>query len=97
MSSNHRKIGIWLKLFCPAMVCVAAAAQAQNPFEIKQFSATVVMSGMPTTSAQGHGNMQIYRSGDKMKTTMPGGMGYMVMDLVQHTNYMVMNGGMCMR
>ncbi|MFY9912002.1 MAG: DUF4412 domain-containing protein [Candidatus Sulfotelmatobacter sp.] len=97
MSSNHRKIGIWLKLFCAAVVCVAAVAQAQNPFEIKQFSATVVMSGMPTTSAQGHGDMQIYRSGDKMRTTMPGGMGYMVMDLVQHTNYMVMNGGMCIQ
>jgi hypothetical protein len=97
MTSNQGKLSIWLKLFCAASLCIAAVAQAQNPFEIKQFSATVVMSGVPATPAQGHGDMKVYRSGDKMRMSM-GSMGYMVMDLVEHTNYMVMNGGgMCMQ
>ena len=95
--SNHRKAGTWPVLFCAAFFCTAAAsAQAQNPFEIKQFSATVVMSGMPAKRGMGQGDMKIYRSGDKMRTTM-GSMGYMVMDLAQHTNYMVMGTGMCMQ
>jgi len=74
----------------------AISAQAQNPFEAqKQFSATMVMSGMPAGSPMSQGDMKIYRSGDKMRTTM-GAMGYVVMDLTQHANYMVMNG-MCMQ
>jgi hypothetical protein len=78
------------------VVALAISAQAQNPFEVqKQFSATVVMSGMPAGGPMSQGDMKIYRSGDKMRTTL-GAMGYMVMDLTQHTNYMVMNG-MCMQ
>jgi hypothetical protein len=76
---------------------LAMAAQAQNPFEThKQFSATVVMSGMPAGGPMAHGDMKIYRAGDKMRTTI-GAMGYMVMDLAAHTNYMVMGTGMCMQ
>jgi hypothetical protein len=95
MMSNYWKAGMGLMLFS-AVFFLVAAAQAQSPFEIKQFSATLVMSGMPD-AAQGHGDMKIYRSGDKMRTTMPGGAGYVVIDLAQHTNYMVMGGGMCMQ
>jgi hypothetical protein len=75
---------------------LAIAAQAQNPFESqKQFSATVVMSGMPANSPMAKGDTKVYRSGDKMRSTL-GAMGYMVMDLTEHTNYLVMNG-MCMQ
>jgi hypothetical protein len=75
----------------------SALAQGQNPFDAyKDFSATVVMSGMPAGSPMTSGDMKIYRSGDKMRTTM-GAMGYLVMDLTQHTNYMVMSSGMCMQ
>jgi hypothetical protein len=80
------------------VLCLALTAQAQNPFESnRQFSATVVMSGMPTHGPAGQGDMKIYRSGDKMRMSMPGGAGYMVMDLSQHTSYMVMSAGMCMQ
>jgi hypothetical protein len=91
---NRRKAQTVLLLMCVAFCGANSRARAQNPFETKQFSATVVMSGVPG-KAQEQGEMKIYRSGDKMRTTM-GGMGYMVMDLTQHTNYMVMNG-MCMQ
>jgi hypothetical protein len=78
--------------------CLALMAQAQNPFESnKQFSATAVMSGMPSGGPAGRGEMKIYRSGDKMRTSMPGGTGYMIIDLSQHTNYLVMGSGMCMQ
>ncbi|HTW58435.1 MAG TPA: hypothetical protein VMD99_09900 [Terriglobales bacterium] len=91
MANNH-KIG-----FAVLVLCLAIAAQAQNPFEAqKQFSATVVMSGMPAGNPMTQGGMKIYRSGDKMRTTM-GAMGYMIVDLAQHTNYMVMGSGMCMQ
>jgi hypothetical protein len=96
MISNYCKTGTWMKLLCAAIFCVAAIAQAQSPFEIHQFSATVVMSGMPAKGPQGMGEMKVYRSGDKMRTSM-GTMGYMVMDLTQHTNFMVMGTGMCMQ
>jgi hypothetical protein len=84
----------------------AVAARADSPFEMKQFSATIVMDSMPAMPAMpasahgaqaGAANMKIYRSGDKMRTDMPGGMGYLVMDLSQRVNYMVMGGGMCMQ
>jgi len=77
-------------------LCLAIAAQAQNPFDtFKQFSATIVMSPMP--AGREGGGVKVYRSGDKMRTSMPGGAGYMIMDLDQHTNYMVMNASMCMQ
>ena len=89
--SRNREILCGLSIF----LCLAIGAQAQNPFDFKQFSATIVMSPMPA----GHegGGMKVYRSGDKMRTSMPGGAGYMIMDLDQHTNYMVMNANMCMQ
>ena len=83
-----------------AMSCLAliGQAQTQNPFDTnKQFSATVVMSGVPTKGQAGQAEMKIYRSGDKMRTDLPGGMGYMIMDMGQHANYMVMGTGMCMQ
>ncbi len=96
MMANRCKVTIWLAVFSGAFFCSAAVAQTQNPFGVKQFSATVVMSGAPAAKGRGmQGDMKIYRSGDKMRTSM-GSMGYMVMDLTQHTNYMVMNG-MCMQ
>ena len=65
-------------------LCLAIAAQAQNPFDtFKQFSATIVMSPMP--AGREGGGVKVYRSGDKMRTSMPGGAGYMIMDLDQHT------------
>ncbi len=87
------------KVECGLMIlCLTSVVQAQNPFATaNQFSATVVMSGMPTHGRQMPGDMKIYRSGDKMRTTMPGGAGYMIMDLSQHTGYMVMSNGMCMQ
>jgi hypothetical protein len=76
---------------------LALVAQAQNPFETaKQFSATVVMSGMSTRGGPAPGEMKIYRSGDKMRTNLAAGGGYMVMELRERTNFMVMNG-MCMQ
>jgi hypothetical protein len=90
--ANARRIG-----FGVMIVCLAMAAQAQNPFEAqKQFSATLVMSGIPAGGPVAQGDMKVYRSGDKMRTTL-GAMGYMVVDLAQHTNYMVMGSGMCMQ
>ncbi len=53
------------------------------------------MSGAPAGGRMAQGDMKIYRSGDKMRTNM-GEMGYVVMDLTEHSNYMVMQG-MCMQ
>lgn len=92
--SVFSKIGIGF-----LVLCLSIPALAQNPFEsAKQFSATVVVSGaaMQNHGAQGNMNMKIYRSSDKMRTDMPGSMGYVIMELSQHNNYMVMNG-MCMQ
>jgi hypothetical protein len=81
------------------ILCLATAARADNPFDTyQQFSATLVMSSMPAMpvhGSQGQGDLKIYRSGDKMRTNLPGG-SYLIADLSQHTNYMVM-GGMCMK
>ncbi len=77
--------------------CLSIPVYAQNPFEsAKQFSATVVVTGAPAQTHGAQGNMKIYKSSDKMRMDMPGGMGYMIMELSQHNNYMVMNG-MCMQ
>jgi hypothetical protein len=95
--SNGYRTGLVVIVFAVTILALATAAQAQNPFETqKQFSATVVMSGMPAGGPMAQGDMKIYRLGDKMRTTM-GAMGYMVMDLTQHANYMVMSTGMCMQ
>jgi outer membrane lipoprotein-sorting protein len=86
-----------LLLVVMMFLCIAVAAQTQNPFETyKQFSATMVMTGEPMGGHQGM-EMKIYRSGEKMRTSMPTGNGYMLMDMEQHINYMVMNGSMCMQ
>jgi len=86
------------EILCGLLIlsCLAIAAQAQNPFDtFKQFSATIVISPMP--AGREGGGMKVYRSGDKMRTSMPGGAGYMIMDLDQRTSYMVMNANMCMQ
>jgi len=93
---DYRKVKCVLLVFCLFIACLSIAAQAQNPFDIRQFSATTVISGVPTQGRGGMGEMKIYRSADKMRTDMPGGMGYMIVDLSQHAAYMVMNG-MCMQ
>lgn len=96
MMSNRVKAMSRLLLFCGPFLCAASVVQAQNPFEVRQFSATIVMTG---ATAKGHGmqgDMKIYRSGEKMRTSM-GSTGYMVADLAQHINYMVMGNGMCMQ
>ncbi len=81
-----------------AVLSLAITARAQNPFDtFKQFSATMVMSGIPTHAGEGQGGMKIYRSGDKMRTELPGGAGYTITDLTQRTTYMVMGNGMCMQ
>jgi hypothetical protein len=90
--SRNREILCGLLIFS----CLAIAAQAQNPFDtFKQFSATIVISPMP--AGREGGGMKVYRSGDKMRTSMPGGAGYMIMDLDQRTSYMVMNANICMQ
>jgi hypothetical protein len=57
------------------------------------------MSGMPSHASQGAGagELKIYRSGDLIRTVMPGGTMYSIMDLKQHTSFMVMRNGMCMQ
>lgn len=81
-----------------AMLCMALTARAQNPFEsIKAFSATYVMSGMSSNMHQGQVETKIYRSGSKIRTDLPGGTGYSIIDTVQRTSYMVMGSGMCMQ
>jgi hypothetical protein len=88
------KFGIMIVL----LLCLPMIAQAQNPFEtLKQFSATVVMSGGPTPAHAPPGDMKIFRSGDKMRTNLPGGASYMILEMTERTSYMVMNNGMCMQ
>ncbi len=80
-----------------AALTLSTGALAQNPFEnAKQFSATIVMSGAPAQTRGAQGSMKIYKSGDKMRTDMANGMGYIITELSQRTTYMVMNG-MCMQ
>ena len=80
-----------------ALVCLAIAACAQNPFDThKQFSATMTMSGASIGGHAPQGDMKIYRLGDKMRTNI-GTMGYSIIDMTQHTMYMVMGQGMCMQ
>ena len=75
---------------------LSITALAQNPFEsAKQFSATVVASGAAAQRA-GEMSMKVYKSGDKMRTEMPNGMGAVIIDLSQHNFYMVMKS-MCMQ
>ena len=71
-------------------LCLALAAQAQDPFgTFKQFSATMVMIGVPV------GGMKIYRSGNKVRVSVAGDAGYSIADLDHHATYTVMNNGMC--
>jgi hypothetical protein len=80
------------------IMCMAMSARAQNPFEsAKAFSATFVISGMSSKASEGRGEAKIYRSGTKIRTTLPGGAGYVLIDTTEHTSYMVMGGGMCMQ
>jgi hypothetical protein len=94
----------YCKASCMLMVlCLVTVARGDSPFEVKQFSATIVMESMPGVAAaahsspSGHGSIKIYRSGDKMRTDLAGGNGYLIADLAQHTNYMVLGNGMCMQ
>lgn len=78
-------------------VCTGIIAFAQNPFEThKQFSATMVLTGAAIGPHAPQGDMKIYRLGDKMRTNI-GSMGYSIIDMTQHTMYMVMGQGMCMQ
>jgi outer membrane lipoprotein-sorting protein len=79
------------------VLCWSIAALAQNPFEnAKQFSATIVVSAAAMETHGAQGSMKVYKSGDKMRTEVPGGRGYVITELSQHTSYMVMNA-MCMQ
>jgi hypothetical protein len=89
---NHDKAAIGVVLLSMAML-----ARAQSPFDaIKSFSATYVMSGMSARAGQAQTEAKIYRLGDQIRTTLPGGMGYSIVDMNTHTSYMVMRG-MCMQ
>jgi hypothetical protein len=80
------------------ITCMAMSARAQNPFDsIKTFSATFVISGMSSKASAGRGEAKIYRSGTKIRTTLPGGAGYSLIDTAEHTSYMVIGAGMCMQ
>ena len=80
------------------IACTAMSARAQNPFEsVKAFSATLVVSGMSSKPSDGRAEAKIYRSGTKIRTTLPGGAGYTLIDTTAHTSYMVMGAGMCMQ
>lgn len=80
------------------MACTAMGVRAQNPFEsVKSFSATFVISGLPVKASGARSEAKIYRSGTKIRTTLPGGAGYTLIDMTEHTAYMVMGGGMCMQ
>jgi hypothetical protein len=79
-----------------AILFLSIAAFAQNPFDTaKQFSATAVVSGA-AMQRSGDMSMKVYKSGDKMRTEMPNGMGAVIIDLSQHNFYMVMKT-MCMQ
>jgi hypothetical protein len=72
------------------LLCLALTAQAQDPLDsFKQFSATMVMVGVP------EGNMKIYRSGNKVRVSVSGVAGYTIADLDHHTTYTVANNGAC--
>ncbi|MGC1521522.1 MAG: hypothetical protein WA803_08295 [Steroidobacteraceae bacterium] len=80
------------------ITCLAMSARAQNPFDSnKTFSATIVISGMSSKPSAGRGEAKVYRSGTKIRTTLPGGAGYTLIDMAEHSTYMVMGGGMCMQ
>ena len=83
--------------FALSFFFLGIAAYAQNPFDThKQFSATMVMTGSAAGSHAPQGDMKIYRLGDKIRTNL-GNMGYSVIDMGEHTMYMVMGQGMCMQ
>jgi hypothetical protein len=91
--SKHHYVTVGL-----AMLCVATSARAENPFDAaKAFSATFVVSGMRSNAHGEPGAMKIYRSGSKIRTDLPGGAGYTIIDTIEHTAYMVMGGGMCLQ
>ncbi len=71
------------------LILCAGASVAQNPFEFQQFSTTMVMQAGGQQMS-----MKMYRSGNLMRTDMPGG-GYSVTQIDTRTTYMVM-GGRCM-
>jgi len=78
-------------------LCAATAPHAQSPFDaLKAYSATIEMTGGAAPASAGHGAMKIYRSGDNIRTDLPGGAGYNLLDVGTHTNYMVI-GSMCMQ
>lgn len=68
------------------ITCLAMTARAQNPFEAnKAFSATIVIGGMSSKTSEGRGAAKVYRSGTKIRTTLPGGAGYTLIDTAEHT------------
>ena len=78
--------------------CGATATHAQSPFDsLKTFSATVAMSATPAPGPKGLGEMKVYRSGEWVRADLPGGAGYTLVDMSQHTYFMVVGNGMCMQ
>jgi hypothetical protein len=83
--------------FALSVIYLTVAAYGQSPFDAhKQFSATMVTTGSSMGSHAPQGDMKIYRLGDKIRTNV-GSMGYSVIDMSEHTMYMVMGQGMCMQ
>lgn len=72
------------------ILCLALTAEAQDPFDsFKQFSATMMMIGVP------EGSMKIYRSGNRVRVSVLVDGGYSIADLDHHTMYAVTNKGLC--
>ncbi len=78
-------------LWFASLTLSAGSALAQSPFEFQQFSTTMVMQ----QGQHPQMSMKMYRSGNLMRTDMPGG-SYAITHTDTRTTYMVM-GGHCMQ
>ncbi|MGH9481887.1 MAG: DUF4412 domain-containing protein [Terriglobales bacterium] len=80
-------------LACVILVPLALAQAGRGAFNVDHFSATLEMAMPGRGSAM---SMKVYKSGDKMRTDLPSGAGYTVVEVSSHKTFMVMGGGMCM-
>jgi len=75
-----------LLLIAPAILA------AQNPFAMKNFSATMVTQSGDHPTVE----MKLYKSDNAVRMDLPGGRGYVLTQTDTRTSYMVMGGSMCL-
>lgn len=75
------------------LVPLVLAQSGGGAFNVDHFSATMEIAAPTGGNTM---SMKIYKSGNQLRTDLPGGAGYTVVDVASQKTFMVMGGGMCM-